>query len=117
MTSTLPVNVIDIAPIFMTISALTESGPVVSSTRPPSTHGTTRSRSVIAAKLSSIGFVVEKEWSSSVAKVRLPSLIGRRLYARRVSIQSGTHRFGPDNATLSVLTHRAGAAAKAGHDL
>jgi hypothetical protein len=34
-----------------------------------------------------------------------------------VSIQSGTHRFGPDNATLSVLTHRAGAAAKAGHDL
>jgi polyisoprenoid-binding protein YceI len=34
-----------------------------------------------------------------------------------VSIQSGTHRLGPDNATLSVLTGRAGAAAKAGHDL
>jgi len=34
-----------------------------------------------------------------------------------VSIQSGTHRLGPDNATLSVLTRRAGAAAKAGHDL
>ena len=32
-------------------------------------------------------------------------------------IQSGTHRIGPDNATLSVLTGRAGAAAKAGHDL
>jgi polyisoprenoid-binding protein YceI len=34
-----------------------------------------------------------------------------------VSIQSGTHRLGPDNATLAVLTGRAGAAAKAGHDL
>ncbi len=39
------------------------------------------------------------------------------LYARRVSIQSGMHRLGPDNATLSVRTERAGAAAKAGHDL
>ena len=35
-------------------------GLIVSSTRPPSTHGTTRSRSVIAAKLSSIDFDVEK---------------------------------------------------------
>jgi hypothetical protein len=35
----------------------------------------------------------------------------------RVSIQSGTHRLGPDNATLSVRTHRVGAAAKAGHNL
>jgi polyisoprenoid-binding protein YceI len=34
-----------------------------------------------------------------------------------VSIRSGTHRLGPDNATLSLLTRRAGAAAKAGHDL
>ena len=34
-----------------------------------------------------------------------------------MSIESGTHRLGPDNATLSVLTRRAGAAAKAGHDL
>jgi polyisoprenoid-binding protein YceI len=34
-----------------------------------------------------------------------------------VSIQSGAHRLGPDNATLAVLTGRAGAAAKAGHDL
>jgi YceI-like domain len=40
-----------------------------------------------------------------------------RLYARRVSIKSGTHRLGPDKATLSVRTERAGAAAKAGHDL
>ena len=32
-------------------------------------------------------------------------------------IQAGTHRFGPDNATLSVRTGRSGAAAKAGHDL
>jgi len=34
-----------------------------------------------------------------------------------VSIQSGTHQLGPDNATLSVRTGRTGAAAKAGHDL
>ena len=32
-------------------------------------------------------------------------------------IETGTHRFGPANATLSVRTRRGGAAAKAGHDL
>jgi hypothetical protein len=32
-------------------------------------------------------------------------------------VERGTHRFGPDNATLSVRTRRGGAAAKAGHDL
>lgn len=32
-------------------------------------------------------------------------------------IQAGTHRFGPENSTLSIRTGRAGAAAKAGHDL
>jgi polyisoprenoid-binding protein YceI len=32
-------------------------------------------------------------------------------------LDAGTHRLGPDNATLSVHTERAGAAAKAGHDL
>ncbi len=32
-------------------------------------------------------------------------------------IEAGTHRFGPDNATLLVRTKRGGAAAKAGHDL
>lgn len=32
-------------------------------------------------------------------------------------IQPGTHKLGPDNATLFVKTGRAGAAAKAGHDL
>jgi polyisoprenoid-binding protein YceI len=32
-------------------------------------------------------------------------------------IGPGTHRYGPDNATLSVRTRRGGAAAKAGHDL
>ena len=32
-------------------------------------------------------------------------------------IQAGRHRLGPDSATLSVRTERAGAAAKAGHDL
>lgn len=35
----------------------------------------------------------------------------------RMPIQAGTHRFGPDNARLSVRTGRGGAAAKAGHDL
>ena len=34
-----------------------------------------------------------------------------------MSVQPGTHRLGPDNGTLSVHTKRAGAAAKAGHDL
>lgn len=34
-----------------------------------------------------------------------------------MAIQAGTHRLGPDNATLSVHTKRKGAAAKAGHDL
>jgi len=42
---------------------------------------------------------------------------GLRLYARRVSFQAGRYRLGPDNATLAVRTERAGAAAKAGHDL
>jgi polyisoprenoid-binding protein YceI len=34
-----------------------------------------------------------------------------------VALRSGSHRLGPDNAKLSVRTGRAGAAAKAGHDL
>ena len=34
-----------------------------------------------------------------------------------MSIQAGSHRLGPGNATLSVRTERGGAAAKAGHDL
>jgi polyisoprenoid-binding protein YceI len=34
-----------------------------------------------------------------------------------VSPQTGTYRLGPDDGTLSVRTGRAGAAAKAGHDL
>ena len=34
-----------------------------------------------------------------------------------MSLPAGTHRLGPDDATLSVRTKRAGAAAKAGHDL
>src|SRR5215212_7509920 len=42
---------------------------------------------------------------------------GSHGYARRVSLPAGTHQLGPDNATLSVRTRRAGAAAKAGHDL
>jgi polyisoprenoid-binding protein YceI len=30
---------------------------------------------------------------------------------------TGSHRFGPDNASLEVMTYREGVAAKAGHDL
>ena len=32
-------------------------------------------------------------------------------------IMSGTHKLGPENATLRIKTERHGAAAKAGHDL
>ena len=63
-TSTVPVNLSPIAPILMSICALTDSGPVLSRTLAPSTHGTTRSRSTIAAKLSSSGLAVEKGCSS-----------------------------------------------------
>jgi polyisoprenoid-binding protein YceI len=49
------------------------------------------------------------------------SVLSFRLWGRyilgRVALQPGTHRLGPDNATLSVRTRRVGAAAKAGHDL
>ncbi len=34
-----------------------------------------------------------------------------------MAIQAGTHKLGPDNASLHVETGRSGAAAKAGHDL
>jgi polyisoprenoid-binding protein YceI len=34
-----------------------------------------------------------------------------------MAIPAGTHKLGPDNATLSVKTGRRGAAAKAGHNL
>jgi polyisoprenoid-binding protein YceI len=34
-----------------------------------------------------------------------------------VALVTGTHRLGPDNATLQVLTYREGVAAKVGHDL
>src|SRR5918997_4080142 len=34
-----------------------------------------------------------------------------------MAIQPGSHKLGPDNATLRVKTGRSGAAAKAGHDL
>ncbi len=34
-----------------------------------------------------------------------------------MAIQAGTHKLGPDNASLHVETGRNGAAAKAGHDL
>jgi polyisoprenoid-binding protein YceI len=34
-----------------------------------------------------------------------------------MALQTGTHRLGPENGTLSVRTGRTGAAAKAGHDL
>ena len=34
-----------------------------------------------------------------------------------MSIPSGEHTFGPDNASLKILTQKAGAASKAGHNL
>jgi polyisoprenoid-binding protein YceI len=34
-----------------------------------------------------------------------------------MALRAGTHRFGPDNASLQVRTYREGVAAKAGHDL
>jgi YceI-like protein len=34
-----------------------------------------------------------------------------------MSVSVGTHKLGPDNATLSVRTKKGGAASKAGHDL
>jgi polyisoprenoid-binding protein YceI len=34
-----------------------------------------------------------------------------------MTVSAGTHRFGPDNASLQVRTYREGVAAKAGHDL
>jgi polyisoprenoid-binding protein YceI len=34
-----------------------------------------------------------------------------------MALSAGTHRFGPDNASLQVKTYREGVAAKAGHDL
>ena len=34
-----------------------------------------------------------------------------------MDLSDGTHRFGPDNASLQVRTYREGVAAKAGHDL
>ena len=77
--STVPVNVIDIAPILTSICAFTESGPVVSSTLPPSTHGTTRSRSVIAAKLSSIGLARREGMVQLYGHVRLSSVFGTRI--------------------------------------
>ena len=113
----MPISFIDIAPIRIRICAFTLPGSTTSVTLPPSTAGTTRSRSVIAAKLSSIGFAVVKGWSSSIAMQHLLLCRGLPIYARRVVIPVGTHRFGPANASLSVQTRRGGAAAKAGHDL
>ncbi len=34
-----------------------------------------------------------------------------------MTLPAGTHRFGPDNASLRIKTYREGLAAKAGHDL
>jgi polyisoprenoid-binding protein YceI len=34
-----------------------------------------------------------------------------------MAVQTGTHRLGPDDASLQVRTYREGVAAKAGHDL
>ncbi len=51
--------------------------------------------------------------------LRAPAGFDKReiVYAPRMPIPPGTHRFGPGNGTLSVKTGRTGAAAKAGHNL
>src|SRR3954452_15527702 len=63
-TSTVPANVIDIAPIFTLLSAFADVGLVRSTTRPPWTHGMIRSRSRIAALFWSTALPFSKEWSS-----------------------------------------------------
>src|SRR4051794_9142374 len=63
-TSTVPANVMDIAPIFTLISAFADVGLVRSTTRPPWTHGMIRSRSRIASQFWSTGLPFSKEWSS-----------------------------------------------------
>src|SRR3954471_814423 len=82
-TSTVPLNVSDIAPMRTLISAFAASGLVRSTTLPPSTHGTMRSRSRIASQLYASSLPVEKEWSSSTIglspRVRVdrdPDLVG-----------------------------------------
>jgi polyisoprenoid-binding protein YceI len=47
----------------------------------------------------------------------LPDRSSVHAYNRVMSIQAGSYKLGPDNATLRVKTGRHGAAAKAGHDL
>ena len=96
---------------------MTESAPVGSITLPPSTAGTTRSRSVIASKLSSSGFVGREGVVQLYGHADRLLVRGLRDICSRDVIEPGTHRFGPSNATLSVQTRRGGAAAKAGHDL
>ena len=59
MISSVPENVIDMAPILTLICALTDSGPVRSSTLAPSTQGITRSRSRTVAYMSSRDLSVE----------------------------------------------------------
>ena len=116
--STVPVNFIDIAPILTTISALTESGPVVSSTaaaldaRHDALEVGDRGEALVdrprrrerVVELYCHGVLLE---SGRESMDRLP----------RVSIPPGTYRLGPDDGTLSVRTERTGAAAKAGHNL
>src|SRR4051812_45368469 len=97
---TVPVKVMDIAPILTLISAFAASSDVRSRTLPPCTQGTIRSRSRTAAQLSSTLLPVEKACSRVTIVLDLPPMDGT---------------YGPHNATLTVHTERAGAAAKAGH--
>src|SRR4051812_34661831 len=77
-TSTVPANVIDIAPIFTLISAFADVGLVRSTTRPPWTHGMIRSRSRIASQFWSTGLPFSKEWSSFTMAVSLGLGVVRR---------------------------------------
>src|SRR4051812_5594836 len=107
----------DIAPIFTLISAFTTSSLTFSTTLPPSTHGITRDRSVIAAKFSSAEWGIVNEWSSSTPMCLSFGACTAESKDRLPSAAVFKYRLGPDDGTLAVHTKRGGAAKMAGHDL
>ena len=95
---------------------MTESGPVRSITLPPSTAGTTRSRSVIAAKLSSRGFSVRERVVELNGHADL-SWVGIRSYMLALRDRAWHAPVRPGQRDALRADGRGGAAAKAGHDL
>ena len=93
--STVPVNVIDIAPIFTLISALTVLGSTISRMLPPSTHGTTRSRSRIG------GVALVDRLRGDERMVELDGHVRGSLIG---SAHGRSHTLGPENGSLAVKT-------------